>query len=403
MRVKGLQHLLHTAHPILYCWRYSKTGPDMTNANLRRLGLSCQHDSKMQDGWGDKWSRDRRLRAPQGKTELVVCLLFPALESLRFDPAVKAMRMEFNRSSPQYNCFWSGSSLISQLAQEKIDWSSRRVVRDRLIIVWRLLHLYRSCDLSELLRVWTQGSEGEKFVAAKRKGWREHPWERVMVLPDSPRVCPQTLLSRYILLTAEWVKDLPSPAPVLVSLVRPYKALSPSRIAALTKLILMRHNINTSVFKPHSSRGAGLRIHKELNLLEPVSCEIGNWANQEAFGKHYKRLGAVDTAAKAIQDNLVVHNSPEPPCAGKEPSITPLNEHAGGRSEGEGTAQGGSGPAQPKPRRAKLPLLKGWRVSPRTHPQVHQSLKRPASAPIRVTRTKKGRACTALDLDAMEV
>ena len=49
----------------------------MTNAKVQRLSLSCRHDSKMKDGWGDELSPNRRLgvlMAPQSKTEVVVCL-----------------------------------------------------------------------------------------------------------------------------------------------------------------------------------------------------------------------------------------------------------------------------------------------------------------------------------------
>ena len=42
-------------------------------------------------------------------------VLFPTLESLRFDPAIKAMRMDWNKSTVQYASFWSGSSMISRV------------------------------------------------------------------------------------------------------------------------------------------------------------------------------------------------------------------------------------------------------------------------------------------------
>ena len=188
--------------------------------------------------------------------------MFHALNNLRFDPAIRAMRKFWNPSSPQHACFWSGKSLIVQLAEEPIDLSSWRSQRDRLIIVLRLLHLYRSIDLAPLLRLWATDPGGTSlFIAAKRKGWGAHRWERIMYFPERPLVYLATVLFRYIKVTKHVVRDLPSPCPVLVSLVKPCRALSALRVGALTKLVLQKHGIDVSFFGPHSTRDAGIDVH----------------------------------------------------------------------------------------------------------------------------------------------
>mmetsp|Transcript_17847 Transcript_17847/g.28286 ORF Transcript_17847/g.28286 Transcript_17847/m.28286 type:complete len:526 (-) Transcript_17847:59-1636(-) len=337
----------------------------------------------------------------QARNAYASLLMFPPLLSLKLDPVIRQLRREWNSSVPQYACFWSGKSLLTRLADTPVQWHSRSSVRDRLIIVWRLLHLYRSFDLSNLLRLWSHAPDHNAlFIAAKRKGWDKYRWERIMFLPDRPRICPATLLFRYISITKDTVLHLPSPAPVLVGLVKPHRPLSASRIASLTKVIMARHGVDTTVFKAHSTRGAGLEAQKDLGLPSEVSCEVGSWKNSEAFDKHYKRLGAVQQVAVAVSASLDVHSSPEPSCAPTEPSTTPLNEHAKGRGEGEGEAQDGSGPTRPKPK-PKVALVRGWRASPR----LNTLPKRPREAdgiPTRNVRTRTGRVGTSFLLESEE-
>ena len=214
-------------------------------------------------------------------------LMFPPWLSLKLDPVIRQLRHDWNSLVPQYACFWSGKSLLTLLADMPVQWNSRSCVRDRLIIVWRLLHLYRSFDLSDLLRLWSHVSDHNAFfIAAKRKGWDKYRWARIMLLADCPRICPATFLFRYISITKNSVLHLPSPAPVFKGLVKPHRPLSASCIASLKKVIMARHGVDTKVFKAHSTRGAGSEDQKELGLPSEVSCEVCSWKNSKAFDKH---------------------------------------------------------------------------------------------------------------------
>ena len=75
-----------------------------------------------------------------------------------------------------------------------------------------------------------------------------------MFLPDRPRICSASLLFRYISITKDTVLHLPSPAPVLVGLVKPHRPFSASRIASVTKGTMARHGVDTKAFKAHSTR-----------------------------------------------------------------------------------------------------------------------------------------------------
>ena len=256
-------------------------------------------------------------------------VMFLAMFSLRFDPA----EQQWNALSPQYAAFWCGTSVLKSLMSQPVNYRCRIQVRNRLIIVWRLLHLYRSVDLAHLRRLWAKGPNGELYIAAQCKGWLSYRWER-----DHPNLCPLHLIVRYMHITPEGAPR----GPLLIALVKPHGAVSSDRVGTLTKQILQLNGVDVSHYKPHTTRGAGKLIHKHMNLPPDISCEIGSWANYEAYCKHYNRLRAVDAAASALNAHLAVHTAPSPSMH------TPPSEQAGGRSKGNGAAQDGVG-ATPHP------------------------------------------------------
>ena len=75
--------------------------------------------------------------------------------------------------------------------------------------------------------------------------------------------------------------------------------------------------MNTKIWKPHSTRGAGVKFYKtlgmtsknvcELGTVELVLwyCELGKWKNTSAFTSHYLRLGAAENARLKITQKFV--------------------------------------------------------------------------------------------------
>ena len=198
----------------------------------------------------------------QARSAYAAIVMFPSMSSLKFDPAIRAMKQQWNASSPQYAAFWCGTTVLQSLVAQPVNFRCRIQVRNRLIIVWRLLHLYRSVDLAHLRRLWAKGPNGELYIAAQRKGWLSYRWERVMVLPNHPNVCPLHLIVRYMHITPEGAPR----GPLLIALVKPHGALSSDRVGALTKHILQAHGVDVTHYKPHTTRGAGKLIHKQMNL-----------------------------------------------------------------------------------------------------------------------------------------
>ena len=80
------------------------------------------------------------------------CLKIPGFESLRFSPLLVQKKKLWNKSQPKYSIFWEAEKVLEKLGKCPLDWKSIKGVRDRLILVFRLLHLTRSVDLHRAYR-----------------------------------------------------------------------------------------------------------------------------------------------------------------------------------------------------------------------------------------------------------
>ena len=268
-------------------------------------------------------------------------LLIPGWEFLKFTRSVKLAKRLWNVSEAKYSDFWDAKSVVQQLKKFPVNWDSVQSVRDRCILMMRLFHLCRSIDLAQAKRTGAvQGNSLYWWI--KRKGQSAHHFEEVMRLPDR-NISPACLLLRYVALTSRFVG--PGGA-VFVSLHPPFKALSANSIGRVTKLWLKRLGVPVSVFGPHSTRGAAVKMLKDFGLPSEVVCELGAWKNSEAFSKHYLRLGAAKTAKNVLIKNFV-HSVPS--CQSAEPGVSrsPGTPGDTGRRDAQGEAQRQDGPTPP--------------------------------------------------------
>jgi hypothetical protein len=86
-------------------------------------------------------------------------LLIPGLESLIFSPLLKRCKRDWNASIAKYSDFWDAQEALNKLQTKWVKWASIQSVRDRLIIIMRIVHLYRSVDLAQTLRALSYQGE----------------------------------------------------------------------------------------------------------------------------------------------------------------------------------------------------------------------------------------------------
>ena len=126
----------------------------------------------------------------------------------------------------------------------------------------------------------------------QRKGCLRPQLEAMVTIPGVPTLCPWTLLKRYVALTSNKVR---AGSPVFISLKGPpFVPLKANSIDSLTKQSLQKLGVDTTVWKSHSTRGAGVAMYKSLGFTSEEVCELGKWKNVSAFTSHYLRLNATD-------------------------------------------------------------------------------------------------------------
>jgi hypothetical protein len=270
------------------------------------------------------------------KNAYAAVLQIPGFESLRCSPLLATIKRVWNKSQPKYSTFWDGDRVLRKLANTSLNWTSISAVRERLILVMRLLHLTRSIDLARCYRAYSH-FDNAFWVLLQRKGDKGVRWERLIRVSHTPAICPCTLLQRYVQLTPE----VSPGAPLLATLQAPYTALTASRIAAVTKVALAKVGVSTKSFAPHSTRGAGVNMYKKWGFSSEQVCEIGKWKNVQTFSAHYMRLNAAQEVERALLNNNVHTVSPEQ-SAEPDRSRTPetFGELGGSDLEGEAQSEG---------------------------------------------------------------
>ena len=266
----------------------------------------------------------------QARNAYSAAVLFPAWQGLRGHPLLNKYKKEWKTGIPKYATFWDCRPALEKLLST--ECGDLTEVRMRLVVVCRLLCLFRSVDLSNALRT-VSVRDGVPYILIKRKGARTHRWERVVCLPEAENISPWHLIMRYVRMTVGHGKP---GGPLLLSLKKPYVGLTADRVGSLTRQALGLLGINTTVYGPHSTRGAGVSLYKKLGLKAEEVCEIGQWTAVDDFVKHYQRLGAQDRAEEELL--AWVHRTSLNPCAEPEVSRTPPRSETdrGGRdTEGE--------------------------------------------------------------------
>ena len=281
----------------------------------------------------------------QARNAFAACLLVPGFEGLRFHPLILKCKKQWNQSTPRYPKFWNGARVIKRLAVENISWENVEQVRDRLILVSRLIGLHRSIDLARMYRK-ISFIDGKPFIWVQRKGWPIPRWEQV-VRVSNPLICPWTLLQQYVSLTH--AQTAPG-EPVFRHLKMPFLDLKSDSIGSITKKLLGKYGIHNSWWSAHSTRGAGVAMYKSLGLSSEEVCQIGQWKNTTAFANHYLRLNAQEEAGVKIAS--LVHSVSPMSEAEPERSIAPTMEETEG-FDLKGDAQDSGEPNPPNQKRTR--------------------------------------------------
>ena len=126
----------------------------------------------------------------------------------------------------------------------------------------------------------------ENVLKQSRPGF-DYSVLRLKAYPPDRRLCVYTVLKEYLART----KDIrgKSENKLLLSYIRPYKAVTRDTISRWIKLVMTRSGIDTNIYGSHSIRSAS--TSKAKLKMVPVTdiLQKAGWSRQSTFTKFYDR------------------------------------------------------------------------------------------------------------------
>ena len=122
---------------------------------------------------------------------------------------------------------------------------------------------------------------------------------RLKAYPPDRRLCVYTVIKEYLVRT----KDIreKSENKLLLSYIRPYKAVTRDTISRWIKMIMTRSGIDTNIYGSHSVRSAS--TSKAKLKMVPIADIINKagWSRQSTFAKFYdKEIQESDRFEEAV-------------------------------------------------------------------------------------------------------
>ena len=100
-------------------------------------------------------------------------------------------------------------------------------------------------------------------------------------------LCVVTHLNQYLAKT-ETLRGSTSQL-LLISYVKPHKAVSNTTIGKWCKSVLRDAGIDVAVFSSHSGRSAAISYASHTSLTLPEILKASGWSNVQTFAKHYNK------------------------------------------------------------------------------------------------------------------
>jgi integrase len=109
----------------------------------------------------------------------------------------------------------------------------------------------------------------------------------VLTLPyfgSNESLCVFTVLKEYLQRTRGLRQGHTQ---LLVSYIKPYKAVSKDTISRWVQTVLVLAGINTNIFKPHSTRAASTSKAKSCGVPLSTILKAAGWSNNNTFARFY--------------------------------------------------------------------------------------------------------------------
>ena len=199
---------------------------------------------------------------------------------------------ELKPSLPRYHRIWDVSVVLRHLKTlEPVYALDLKALTLKFTMLLCLLTGQRCQTLSKFDITLMQKLPGKyvftigEKLKTTRPGKHLEPIELTAFEPDI-NLCVVTHLNQYLVKT-ENLRG--STSQLLISYVKPHKAVSNTTIGKWCKSVLKDAGIDVTEFTSHSGRSAATSYASHTSLTLQEILKAGGWSNAQTFAKHYHK------------------------------------------------------------------------------------------------------------------
>lgn len=192
---------------------------------------------------------------------------------------------------PRYNTTWDPEVVLSFLNNVKEDTFKNISGKLATLLLLATGHRVQTISLIKISNIIKAKTGVQIFIPDLIKtsnSYNKQPCLAIPFFSEKPNLCVASLLLKYIEKTKDIRKD--DTDSLFLTFKQPYKRASKDTITRWIKDTLQRSGVDTSVFKPHSTRHASTSAALRQGLSIENIRQAASWSeNSSTFYKFYNR------------------------------------------------------------------------------------------------------------------
>ena len=198
---------------------------------------------------------------------------------------------ELKPPMPRYNCIWDVNIVLDYLRELQIEDCSLSILTYKMVMLLALTTRQRAQTLHAISVKDIQFAESVVFIPVrkllKHSNQRHQKTQLCLKKFSDKNICVVSHLKLYIEKTAALRGQH---SQMFISYVQPHLPVSKDTISRWIKSVMVEAGIDTTVFKPHSTRAASSSAAVRDDVPIDQILKSAGWSNCNTFKKFYDKV-----------------------------------------------------------------------------------------------------------------
>ena len=188
---------------------------------------------------------------------------------------------------PRYTTTWPVDTVLKYL--RSATSSTLLQLSGKLCMLFLLVSAQRCQTLHSIELNDIKLSKDKVFIAPQHLLKQSKPGKHIDMMEfkayaKDPKLCIVKTLSEYL----DRTKHIRNSEKLLISTMKPFKAVSKSTVSRWVKLVLIKAGIDPT-FGPHSTRAASTSKAKLQGIPLETIMKTAGWSSRSVFAKYYEK------------------------------------------------------------------------------------------------------------------